>query len=289
MQEYPLITIGVSTYNRKDFLQASLDSLLAQTYPNCEIIVIDDGSTDGTENMMREKYPQIQYVKKENGGDASAKNMATMLAKGEYIVFNDSDDIFLPDAVERLYKAVSTHPDSIGYGSYITIDKDGNRLSTRSKVSHLPSGRITGALIQHIVVNNCGTLFPAHLLKESSRYDTRLRCSYDYKLILELSLQCEFIPVQEPVFLRRRHSSNLSSVSYAKQKIVLDVLEEFLQKYEAELTPYKKIIRQRRADLHNKLAKAARKEGDRQRARSHLKTALQYSFTWKAFFRYLFF
>ena len=89
MDDLPLISIGVSTYNRREYLKFSLDSLLAQTYKNCEIIVIDDGSTDGTAEMMQECYPQIKYVYQANAGDAAAKNHAAALAQGEYIVFND--------------------------------------------------------------------------------------------------------------------------------------------------------------------------------------------------------
>ena len=106
MNDLPLISIGVSTYNRKDYLKLSLDSLLAQTYPNCEIIVVDDGSVDGTGEMVQACYPQVRYVYQTNAGDAAAKNHAAQLAQGEYIVFNDSDDLFLPDAVERLYNAM---------------------------------------------------------------------------------------------------------------------------------------------------------------------------------------
>ena len=113
---FPLITIGVSAYNRKDFLALSLDSLLAQTYPRCQIIVIDDGSTDGTKELMLEKYPSIQYVYQKNAGDAAAKNHAARLAQGEYIVFNDSDDLFFPDTVERLYHALAGKKNTCSYG-----------------------------------------------------------------------------------------------------------------------------------------------------------------------------
>ena len=65
-KDLPLITIGVSAYNRENYLPFCLDSLLAQSYPNCEIIVVDDGSTDGTEKLMKERYPQINYFRKEN-------------------------------------------------------------------------------------------------------------------------------------------------------------------------------------------------------------------------------
>ena len=73
MNDLPLISIGVSAYNRKDYLKLSLDSLLAQTYPNCEIIVVDDGSSDGTGEMVKECYPQVKYVYQANAGDAAAK------------------------------------------------------------------------------------------------------------------------------------------------------------------------------------------------------------------------
>ena len=102
MHDLPLLTIGVSAYNRENFLPECLDSLLAQSYPNIEIIVVDDGSVDNTKALVTEKYPQVRYIYKENGGDASAKNLAAKEAKGEFIVFNDSDDLFYPDAVESL-------------------------------------------------------------------------------------------------------------------------------------------------------------------------------------------
>ena len=81
MTDLPLITIGVSAYNRENFLPECLDSLLAQTYPNIEIIVVDDGSVDNTRQLVTEKYPQVRYIYKENGGDASAKNRAAREAK----------------------------------------------------------------------------------------------------------------------------------------------------------------------------------------------------------------
>ena len=154
MDKYPLVTIGVATYNRKDYLRECLDSLLAQSYPACEIIVIDDGSTDGTGAMMQEKYPQIKYVYQENAGDPAAKDHAARIGTGEYIVFNDSDDVFLPDAVERLMNALPENDDlAVAYGTYITIDAEGKVMPTKRKAATYPSGRITKELLQHILVN----------------------------------------------------------------------------------------------------------------------------------------
>ena len=288
MNDLPLISIGVSTYNRKDYLKLSLDSLLAQTYKNCEIIVVDDGSSDDTGEMVKTLYPQVKYVYQANAGDAAAKNHAAMLAQGEYIVFNDSDDLFLPDSVERLYNAVKTNGKSaISYGNYITIDPEGNRLPTKQKVEVYPSGTITGELLKHIVVCNCGTLIPLDKFKAAGMFNTALKVSYDYALFLELSLQCTFHATEQPVFLRRRHNSNMSSANYRKMLTVLEIVENFAEKHSGIKTIYHKELNIRLADLHNKLCREARKEKLFSEAKMHAKKAFKLNPTIKSFCRML--
>lgn len=94
LKETPEITVGVSTFNRKDYLRESLESLQNQTFHDFEIIVVDDGSTDGTREMIRRDFPGIRYLYQENQGDAAAKNKVAAHARGRYLVFNDSDDPF---------------------------------------------------------------------------------------------------------------------------------------------------------------------------------------------------
>lgn len=284
--DLPLISIGVSAYNRKDYLRLCLESLLAQTYPNCEIIVVDDGSTDGTGEMMAAEYPQIRYIYQENAGDAAAKNHAAREASGTYIVYNDSDDLFLPDTVERLYNALpADRPDACSYGTYQTIDAEGNPLPTKKKVAAYPSGWITGELIRHIVVNSCGTLMPRRLFLDAGGFDSTLRVSHDYKLFLDLSLKIPFYALQEPVFLRRRHGNNLSTATYAKQKLVFDVLTEFLEKHPDLQTSYKPVIQLRFADLHNKLYREAKKEKRKTEMLAHAKAAFHFKPAVKSLFR----
>ena len=288
MNDLPLISIGVSTYNRKDYLKLSLDSLLAQTYPNCEIIVVDDGSVDGTGEMVKACYPQVKYVYQANAGDSAAKNHAAKLAQGEYIVFNDSDDVFLPDAVERLYNAIKDkEKTAISYGTYITIDPDGNELPTKRKVTVYPSGQITGKLISHILVNCTATLMPRKLFLQNGGLGNERQVAADYALYLKLSLQIDFYAVQEPVFLRRRHGGNISQVSYTKQSVVLKVLENFLAGNPEVQTRYQQQIRYRLADLHNKLCREARREKLHSEAKMHAKTAFKLKPTIKNFCRML--
>jgi len=289
MDGLPLITIGVSTYNRREYLKLSLDSLLSQTYPACEIIVIDDGSTDGTTEMMQECYPQIKYVYQDNAGDSAAKNHAARLAKGEYIVFNDSDDLFLPDAVERLYNALPDNDrNACSYGGYITIDPAGNQLPTKRKVSEYPSGNITETLLKHIVVNCTATLMPLQLFLNNGGLGNVRQVAADYKLFLKLSLQSNFYAVQQPVFLRRRHGGNISAVSYAKQLVVLNVLEDFIAGNPEVEQQFSQTLRLRRADLHNKLCREARKEKLTSEAKMHAVKAFKLKPSLKSFFRMIF-
>lgn len=284
----PLVTIGVSTYNRKDYLKESLDSLLRQTYSNCEIIVVDDGSSDGTKEMMQECYPQIKYVYQDNAGDSAAKNHAARLAGGEYIVFNDSDDVFLDDAVERLYNALpENEKNAVSYGSYITIDAAGKRLPTKRKTEHYPSGNITGDLLKHILVNCTAALMPRKFFLEHNGLGNVRQVGADYALFLELSTHCNFYAVQDPVFLRRRHGSNLSAASYEKLATVYKVFENFLDRHPEMLARYPEIIRKRRGDFNNKLCREACREKSYRQALEHARTAFKCTPSFKTFFRML--
>ena len=276
-ETYPLITIGVSAYNRRDLLPLSLDSLLAQTYPNCEIIVVDDGSSDGTGELVRKKYPAVRYVYQENAGDAAAKNHAAHLAKGKYIVFNDSDDLFLPDTVERLYRALAGRENACAYGTYQTIDSQGNFLPTKRKVKEYPSGNILPVLLRHIVVNNCATLIPLPLFFEGGAFREDLRNSYDYALFLQLAEKYEFFALEEPAFLRRRHDNNLSAACYEKMLVTFHVFDDFVKTHPRSAEKYRKIVKKRYADFHNKLCREALKEKRKEEAIFHAKASFKAS------------
>jgi len=108
MKKSPLVSVNLTTYNRRDLLARCLDSILLQTYDNYEIIIIDDFSKDGTEKIVeryRKEYPQIKYFKHlENKGNAFARNTAFKHCKGKYVAFMDDDDEWI-DA-DKLKKQV---------------------------------------------------------------------------------------------------------------------------------------------------------------------------------------
>ncbi|MBR3204316.1 glycosyltransferase family 2 protein [Candidatus Saccharibacteria bacterium] len=107
--QFPLISIIIPVYNVKDYLPACLDSIKNQTYKNLEIVIVDDGSTDGSFNFLR-AYKSLdkraRIIKKKNGGLSSARNVGLEHAKGKYFFFLDADDYLEKDAIEYLYKLV---------------------------------------------------------------------------------------------------------------------------------------------------------------------------------------
>jgi len=222
----PTVSICIPTYNRKGYLKETLDSVFAQTYKDYEVVIVDDGSTDGTGEMIKSAGYDVRYYWHENRGEAATCNKLIELAKGQYISFIHSDDLLTPDAIERMVNVMNSESeDVIVYGNYIRIDEHGN-ICGRSK-RKLYNGYIVQHLFDDVIVHPNGSMFPKRVLEEIGGFDTSLKASYDYKLELRLSLKHRFIALSKPTFKRRRHSSNTSQDSFANRKAELDMLSDF--------------------------------------------------------------
>ncbi len=222
----PNVSVCIPTYNREHLLKEALDSVFAQTYKDFEVVIVDDGSTDGTRQMLERCGYNVRYYWQENAGDAAARNKLIELARGRYISFLDSDDLLYPDALEEMVEAMPQNAeDVVIYGPYVAIDEQGSILRRRKK--KLYSGRITKQLFEDILIHSCGSLFPKKILVEAGGFDTALNVCSDYDLWLRLSLKYDFIGLQKPVFKRRRHSGNISKISFANRSTEYNVLENF--------------------------------------------------------------
>ena len=222
----PKVSVCIPTYNRKDYLKEALESVFAQTYKDYEVVIVDDGSTDGTEDMLKDAGYDVRYYWAEHIGQAAARNKLIELACGEYITFLDSDDLLFPDAVEKLMDVIDSYDhDVFAYGSYIGVDEHGSTLRTRQP--KLPSGNIVTELFEFIYVKSCGTMCAKRIYERQGGFDASLKRCAVYKLLLGLSLKYKFFPVDGPTFKRRRHRDNLSDRLFASRKTELEVLEDF--------------------------------------------------------------
>ena len=108
-----LVSIVISNYNYGRFLGEAIDSALNQTYPHTEVIVVDDGSTDNSREIIESYGDRIIAVLKDNGGQASACNAGFRASRGEVVIFLDADDVLLPDTVRRVVAAFQAHPGAV--------------------------------------------------------------------------------------------------------------------------------------------------------------------------------
>ncbi len=281
------VSICIPTYNRKDYIFQTLDSVFNQSFKDYEVIIVDDGSTDGTEAAVKEKYPTVKYHWKENGGDASARNKLISLAKGDFITFIDSDDLLFPDTVERLYNSIKETKDSCAYGQHIRIDEDSIETPTKLKV--LPSGNITIPLFQHILVHSCGSMFPLNALKEIGGFNETIKVCSDYSIWLRLSLKYKFIAQEKPTFKRRRHSGNLSALTYDNLLIELNVLKDFYENFAKTIIPANSANARLAKEYYRVAMCAAREDISSDIIKDLFKQSLNYKFSFKVFLKSLIF
>lgn len=129
--EQELISIIVPIYNIREYLERCISSILAQTYSTLEILMIDDGSTDGTSELcdqIARRDTRIRVFHKKNGGSSSARNLGIRKAKGKFLGFIDSDDYIEPDMFEKLYTVLQERHVKMAQGGREEIDEQGNRL-----------------------------------------------------------------------------------------------------------------------------------------------------------------
>jgi glycosyltransferase involved in cell wall biosynthesis len=127
----PLVSVIIPAYNSAATLSASIDSALAQGYPSVEVLVVDDGSTDGTAAVLRSYGDRIRWVRQENGGLPSARNTCHRHARGEFIAWLDADDLADPDRVALQVDFLQQHPDVVLVGSDFSAFRDTGPVAPR--------------------------------------------------------------------------------------------------------------------------------------------------------------
>lgn len=193
----PKVSIIIPTYNRSELLRFTLESVLAQTYPNIEIIVVDDGSIDDTAAMLKQYANHITYIQQDNQDVAAARNTGIQAASGEYLTFIDDDDLMLPKKIEQQVHVLTARP-SIGlvHCGYWYIDKYGNRLET---VSFLPAGTLKELVIINQIWSGA-PLIRRQWINQVGGFDTTWATSADWDMWLRLARAgCQFTCVHEPL------------------------------------------------------------------------------------------
>jgi len=209
----PKVSVVIPTYNRRAYLTEAIDSVLAQTYADYEVIVVDDGSTDGTRQLLDERYDdRIRYLWQENQGESVARNRGIALATGEYIALLDSDDVWLPDRLMKQVPILDAEPDTVlVFGQAWLMDADGRRLNDPPLCSDVHESDLT---LETLCLENalgsgtCTALIRREPLDRVGGFDPAIQLGEDWDLWLRLRRQGQFAFVNEVLGCMRRHAGS---------------------------------------------------------------------------------
>lgn len=184
----PFFSIVIPTYNRKDRVVKAVDSVLNQTFTNFELIVVDDGSNDNTQEAIADiKDTRVKYIYQENMGAPVARNTGIDAAKGDYISFLDSDDVFLPHKLQKVYDEIQKFPsEAILISSHRRIKAD------KSSIYYHPEKCLTPPefkrlLHYHIIDSSTsGLVIKRSNLVEQGGFDISLKCIQDRELLFRM-------------------------------------------------------------------------------------------------------
>lgn len=254
----PRVSVIIATYNRRKLLKESIESVLNQSFQDFEIIVIDDGSTDNTSELIQEiNSPKIRYYYQENSGRSHARNKALGLARGEFIAFNDSDDLYFPDKLEIQVKTMDHNPDvGMLYSTAKCIDEAGKE--TPSPYLYATSGDIYPHIAYYLPLT---LLLPSIMLRRwvverIGGFDEALDRFEDTDMWRRSAKVTSAIGSEKPLIAVRAHGGN----SMENPELLIKRLDLYIDKIHREdggsLSIWRKI---RVSDLYQNYAFAVLK------------------------------
>lgn len=246
--EKPLVSVIIPTYNRSTYILEAITSSLGQTHNNCEIIIIDDGSTENTKAFISQylSNPKIKYFFQKNSGVSSARNKGLKESTGKYIQFLDSDDLISNKKIEKQVAFLEVNKKFFGvYCDTYYFNRTIDNLITTYRKFEIRSG----SLLNRLTSSNFIPVNSMLIRKPDVFFDELLTVSEDWDFWLRLSLQNkEFSCIDEKLNYVRIHENNMSKNRNRMLKgelAVLDKLEQSLpnsgKMYYAKFSRYKKL------------------------------------------------
>lgn len=202
MKSLPLVSVLIPTYNYGRFLKQCLESVVNQTYKNIEVIIVDDGSTDNTKQIIQE-YPVVRYYYQNNSGVSVARNRLLKEARGEYIAFIDADDYWTEDKIEKQISYLQNHPDEDMVFSICRNFFDNEQVANNKKAQFLAQtdflAGIPSALIKKEIFDKFGFFEDDMEYGEDSEWLMRVRLH-----------GIKSGRIDEVLYFRRLHGNNIT-------------------------------------------------------------------------------
>lgn len=225
----PKVSIIIPTYNRANLLREAIDSVLAQTYQDFELLVVDDGSTDNTCAVVAGYGDQVVYRFQENRGVSRARNLGIHASAGAWIAFLDSDDLWLPEKLEQQMAVMEQNPDlRLCHTEEIWIRR-GLRVNPKKKHKK-QGGFIFHDCLPLCVISPSSVLLRRTLLEEVGYFDENLPACEDYDLWLRITKDYPVYFIEKPLLIKRGgHPDQLSRQYWGIDRFRIQALEKLLQ------------------------------------------------------------
>jgi glycosyltransferase involved in cell wall biosynthesis len=284
----PRVSVIIPCYNGERFIGGAVESVLGQTFDDFEIVVVDDGSSDGSRAAV-ERYmgdPRVRYETHEsNLGIPAARNTGLRCSRAEYVAFLDQDDLWTPEKLERQVHILDVSPASVGFTfSDVLIVDDMGRSLGLSQGRWIPRS-IEGmsrddrlrALFLHDFIPLISVVVRRACLDECGWFNERIRSGMDdYELCLRLIAGCDVRVIREPLATHRTHGLNYSADTERLVSDAPEIIEMALEEH-----PFLSRLMPRKMAIHHvRLARYHRDLGDPRSSRAEIRRSIECDRTW---------
>lgn len=249
----PLVSVIIPNYNYALYLPQALDSVLAQSYPNIEIIVVDDGSTDNSKDILRSYGKRFRLIEQRNQGVSAARNRGVKEGHGGLVAFLDADDVWLPLKLERQVGRFLDDPE-LGLIHCGVEDINENGIALRSHLDGL-EGRVAKEMLLFrrpvILGGGSGLVIPRATFESLEGYDLRLSTSADWDLCCRIAVRQRVGFVREVLMQYRVHGTNMHGNVNLMER---DMLLAYSKAFDSPGLELQELRRQAYGNLHITLA-----------------------------------
>jgi glycosyltransferase involved in cell wall biosynthesis len=211
------VSVIIPAFNRAEYIKETVNSVLTQDYPNVDLIVVDDGSTDGTYEILSEyagqdKLKLLAHPGRENKGQSAALNLGLEAASGDFIAILDSDDLFLPGKLSAQVEYLNSHPDvGLVYGMGEGVDGSGRWIYDILSLDHHEPNDPNAILLDcyfHLPVN---AIVRRKIYEQVGSFDEGFRAAQDHDMLVRIAENTRFGFIPIKVFQYRRHGDSISN------------------------------------------------------------------------------
>ncbi len=226
------ISVVIPTFNRAHVLERAIDSVFEQTFQDFELLIVDDGSTDNTQELLEKRYAgesKLRYLKMQNRGVSAARNLGVVESKGEWIALLDSDDEWLPQRLEKQWRLLERRPDlKLIHGEEIWIRR-GRRVNPK-KIHQKFGGVIFEKCLPLCLISPSAVLIKKTLFDEIGLFDEEFIVCEDYDLWLRITSLYPVGFVEEPIIIkygghRDQLSARFKAMDYWRVRSLERILE----------------------------------------------------------------